>query len=114
MKQFYKILISSLLCLAFVPCILEAQTTIKGKVRDAETGENLIGATIVVPGAVIVFIALIVHGEGHAYAAACAVVTAAHANAHGAGRTGSEQGAKKRGPEKFSPHGWLLPQLSCV
>jgi iron complex outermembrane recepter protein len=51
MKQRYKLLISCLLSLAFLPCTLSAQTTIKGKVRDAETGEDLIGATIVVPGA---------------------------------------------------------------
>ncbi len=51
MKQRYKILIFCLLGSAILPCLLSAQTTIKGKVRDAETGEDLIGATIVVPGA---------------------------------------------------------------
>jgi len=51
MKQIYKILVFSMLCLVFLPGIIDAQTTIKGKVRDAETGEDLIGATIVVPGA---------------------------------------------------------------
>lgn len=51
MKQRYKILIFSLLCLGFVPGLLDAQTTIKGKVRDAESGEDLIGATIVIKGA---------------------------------------------------------------
>ncbi len=50
MKQFYKILISSLLFLVSVPYILDAQTTIKGKVRDAESGEDLIGATIALQG----------------------------------------------------------------
>jgi outer membrane receptor protein involved in Fe transport len=50
MKQFYKILVSSLLCLMFVPLVLEAQVTIKGKVRDSESGEALIAATIAIPG----------------------------------------------------------------
>ena len=51
MKQRYKILISSLLCLVVATGLLNAQTSIKGKVRDVESGDPIIGATIVVVGA---------------------------------------------------------------
>ncbi|MEZ4895012.1 MAG: TonB-dependent receptor [Saprospiraceae bacterium] len=50
MKKCYKILVSALLIIGFLPCFLTAQITLKGKVRDAETGEDLIGATITVSG----------------------------------------------------------------
>jgi outer membrane receptor protein involved in Fe transport len=50
MKYHYKITILSLICLGVLPVFLAAQVTIKGKVRDAESGEDLIGATIVAKG----------------------------------------------------------------
>ncbi len=46
MEQIYKILTSSLFCLLFGCVCLDAQVTLKGKVRDAETGDDLIGASI--------------------------------------------------------------------
>lgn len=50
MKQHYKILISSFLCILFSAAGLQAQITLKGKVRDADSGEDLIGATVTVVG----------------------------------------------------------------
>ena len=50
MKQHYKILISSFLCILFSAAGLQAQITLKGKVRDADSGEDLIGATVTVIG----------------------------------------------------------------
>jgi outer membrane receptor protein involved in Fe transport len=55
MEQIYKILTASLFCLLFGCVCLDAQITLKGKVRDAETGDDLIGASIV-----------LVNGEGGA------------------------------------------------
>jgi outer membrane receptor protein involved in Fe transport len=55
MEQIYKILTASLFCLLFGCVCLNAQITLKGKVRDAETGDDLIGASIV-----------LVNGEGGA------------------------------------------------
>lgn len=46
MKKIYKTLTSSLLCLFVCGTWLNAQVTVKGKVRDAETGDDLIGASI--------------------------------------------------------------------
>ena len=46
MEQIYKILTASLFCLFFGCVCLDAQVTLKGKVRDAETGDDLIGASI--------------------------------------------------------------------
>lgn len=46
MKQIYKTLTSSILCLLVCGTWLNAQVTVKGKVRDAETGDELIGASI--------------------------------------------------------------------
>ena len=46
MKQFNKILIFSLLCLLLDSASALAQTTLKGKVQDGETGEDLIGAAV--------------------------------------------------------------------
>jgi len=46
MKQTYKILFASLFCLLFCSSWLSAQISIKGKVRDAETGEDIIGASV--------------------------------------------------------------------
>ncbi|MBL7829070.1 MAG: carboxypeptidase-like regulatory domain-containing protein [Saprospiraceae bacterium] len=51
MKQHYKFLISSLLCLLFSAVFAHAQITVKGKVRDADTGEDLIGVSITLVGA---------------------------------------------------------------
>lgn len=51
MKQLYKILICSLAYFLFISTVLEAQIAIKGKVRDSESGEALIGATITINGA---------------------------------------------------------------
>ena len=50
MKQLYKFLISSLLCMVFLSSISEAQTTIKGKVIDLATRQWLPGATVLVEG----------------------------------------------------------------
>ncbi len=47
MKQTYKTLTASLFCLALGIPWLNAQISIKGKVRDTESGDDLIGATIV-------------------------------------------------------------------
>jgi len=47
MKQTYKILTASLLCLFIGSTWLNAQISIKGKVRDAESGDDLIGASVV-------------------------------------------------------------------
>jgi len=46
MKQTYKIFFASLLCLFFCSSWLDAQISIKGKVRDAETGDDIIGASV--------------------------------------------------------------------
>ncbi len=46
MKQTYKTLTASLFCLLFCGTWLVAQITIKGKVRDAESGDDLIGASV--------------------------------------------------------------------
>lgn len=46
MKQTYKIFFASLFCLLFCSSWLSAQISIKGKVRDAETGEDIIGASV--------------------------------------------------------------------
>lgn len=51
MKQLYKILIFSFSYLLFSSLALEAQTTLKGTIRDAESGEPLIGATVTLVGA---------------------------------------------------------------
>lgn len=45
MKSFYLLLIA-----CFFPAIIWAQGTIRGKVTDAETGEDLIGVTVVIDG----------------------------------------------------------------
>jgi iron complex outermembrane recepter protein len=50
MKKIYKNLIFSTLCLILSAQVLTAQVTIKGKVQDADTGEDLIGASIGVLG----------------------------------------------------------------
>lgn len=55
MKQTYKTLIAIFLCLMLGGTWLNAQISIKGKVRDAESGDDLIGASIV-----------LVNGEGGA------------------------------------------------
>jgi iron complex outermembrane recepter protein len=46
MKQLYKILISSVLCFGVCVSAALAQVSIKGKVLDGETGEELIGAGV--------------------------------------------------------------------
>ncbi len=48
MTQRYKKLFLSGFCLLFALFVVQAQTTIKGKVLDAETGEELIGAAVAV------------------------------------------------------------------
>lgn len=50
MKQFNKNLIFSLLCLFLSSAVLTAQVTIRGKVVDGETGEELIGAAVTYVG----------------------------------------------------------------
>jgi hypothetical protein len=55
MKQTYKTLTAIFLCLMLGGTWLNAQISIKGKVRDAESGDDLIGASIV-----------LVNGEGGA------------------------------------------------
>ncbi|MDO8366618.1 MAG: TonB-dependent receptor [Saprospiraceae bacterium] len=47
MKQNYKTLTATLFCLLIGGTWLQAQISIKGKVRDAETGDDLIGASVV-------------------------------------------------------------------
>jgi len=47
MKQIYKILIACFLGLFLLGTGLHAQTSIKGKVRDAESGDDIIGASVV-------------------------------------------------------------------
>jgi len=47
MKQTYKILTASLFCLFIGSTWLNAQISIKGKVRDAESGDDLIGVSVV-------------------------------------------------------------------
>ena len=47
MKQTYKNLTAILLCLAIGGMSLNAQISIKGKVRDAESGDDLIGASVI-------------------------------------------------------------------
>ncbi len=47
MKQIYKTLTASLLCLMLGGTWLHAQISIKGKVRDAVSGDDLIGASVV-------------------------------------------------------------------
>ncbi len=47
MKKLYNYLTFSLLCSVFCIFSLSAQTTIKGKVQDGDTGEELIGAGVV-------------------------------------------------------------------
>jgi iron complex outermembrane recepter protein len=49
MKQVYKLMNFTILALLF-SVGLSAQSTIKGKVVDAETGEDLIGAAVVIQG----------------------------------------------------------------
>ena len=51
MKSLYKIIIFSLLCSVLGSMSVFAQTTLRGKVLDAETGEDLIGAAINIIGA---------------------------------------------------------------
>ena len=46
MKQTYKILIASFTCLLLGGVCLNAQISIKGKVRDAGSGDDLIGASV--------------------------------------------------------------------
>ncbi|MFN0035150.1 MAG: hypothetical protein ACKVUS_08790, partial [Saprospiraceae bacterium] len=46
MKQTYKILTATFLCFLIGGTALHAQVTIKGKVRDAESGDDLIGASV--------------------------------------------------------------------
>ncbi len=50
MKQLNKILISSLLCLLVGMVSANAQTTLRGKVVDGESGEDLIGAAVAIVG----------------------------------------------------------------
>ena len=50
MRGLYKILIFNSLCLLCSLSALSAQVTVKGRVRDAGTGEDLIGVTILVSG----------------------------------------------------------------
>jgi outer membrane receptor protein involved in Fe transport len=50
MRGLYKILIFNSLCLLCSFTVLSAQVTVKGRVRDAGTGEDLIGVTILVAG----------------------------------------------------------------
>ncbi len=50
MKQFDKILIVSFLCLLFGSAFVHAQTAVRGKVQDADTGEELIGAAVSLVG----------------------------------------------------------------
>ena len=47
MKQTYKTLTASLLCFLLGGAWLHAQISIKGKVRDAVSGDDLIGASVV-------------------------------------------------------------------
>lgn len=47
MKRIYKIFLSSLLLMLLGGTWLSAQITIKGKIRDAESGDDLIGASVV-------------------------------------------------------------------
>ncbi len=51
MKRFNKILIFSLLCLLLDSAFAQAQITLRGKVQDADSGEDLIGAAIALVGA---------------------------------------------------------------
>ena len=46
MTRLYKKLILNGFCFLFALCVAQAQTTIKGKILDAETGEELIGAAV--------------------------------------------------------------------
>jgi len=46
MKQIYKVLIVNFLCLLFGSLAVQAQITLRGKVLDNETGEELIGAAV--------------------------------------------------------------------
>jgi len=46
MKQIYKFLIVNCLCLCFCNLSLQSQVTLRGKVLDNETGEELIGAAV--------------------------------------------------------------------
>ena len=48
MKLFYKIIIFSILCSVLGSISGYAQTTLRGKVKDAETGEDLIGAALAI------------------------------------------------------------------
>jgi outer membrane receptor protein involved in Fe transport len=50
MKKFYKILTVSFLCILFGSVWATGQTTLRGKVVDAESGEELIGAAISIVG----------------------------------------------------------------
>jgi hypothetical protein len=50
MKQGYKFLIFSLLWVSLCSTALQAQTVIKGKVVDAESGEPMIGAAVIIIG----------------------------------------------------------------
>ena len=47
MKLLYKHSIACLFCLLFCGTVLNSQITLKGKVRDAKTGDDLIGASVV-------------------------------------------------------------------
>lgn len=50
MKRFNKILIFSLLCILLNGAFAQAQISLRGKVQDAESGEDLIGAAIALIG----------------------------------------------------------------
>lgn len=51
MKKIYKISIACVLGLLFVSNLLTAQINIKGKIRDAESGDDIIGASVVLANA---------------------------------------------------------------
>ena len=50
MKRFNKILIFSLLCILLNSAFVQAQISLRGKVQDADSGEDLIGAAIALVG----------------------------------------------------------------
>ncbi len=50
MKQLNKILMLSLLCILLDSVLAQAQITLRGRVQDADSGEELIGAAIAIPG----------------------------------------------------------------
>lgn len=49
MKKLYKCLIFSAFCIVFLTEVLHSQITLKGNIKDGESGEDLIGATVSVP-----------------------------------------------------------------